>query len=58
MLFRSGLARLGSPLAETSLNPDGVKRQVLIHLVFVLPEVVLAWPEKLKMAGAGDQPAP
>jgi uncharacterized protein (TIGR00645 family) len=37
---------------EISLNPDGVKWQVIIHLVFVLSAVVLAWTDKLMMAGA------
>jgi uncharacterized protein (TIGR00645 family) len=37
---------------EISINPDGVKWQVIIHLVFVLSAVVLAWTDKLMMAGA------
>jgi uncharacterized protein (TIGR00645 family) len=37
---------------EISLNPDGVKWQVIIHMVFVLSAVVLAWTDKLMMAGA------
>lgn len=35
-----------------ALNPDGVKWQVIIHLVFVLSAVVLAWTDKLMMSGA------
>jgi len=42
---------------EISLNPDGVKWQVIIHLVFVLSAVVLAWTDKLMMAGATAKPA-
>jgi uncharacterized protein (TIGR00645 family) len=35
----------------TPINNDGVKWQILIHLVFVLSAVVLAWTDKLMMAG-------
>ena len=37
---------------EISLNPDGVKWQVIIHMVFLLSAVVLAWTDKLMMSGA------
>jgi len=37
---------------EISINPDGVKWQVVIHLVFLLSAVILAWTDKLMMAGA------
>jgi uncharacterized protein (TIGR00645 family) len=37
---------------DIALNPDGVKWQVIIHMVFVLSAVVLAWTDKLMMAGA------
>ena len=37
---------------DLNLNLDGVKWQVIIHLVFVLSAVVLAWTDKLMMTGA------
>jgi uncharacterized protein (TIGR00645 family) len=37
---------------DIAFNTEGVKWQVIIHLVFVLSAVVLAWTDKLMMAGA------
>jgi uncharacterized protein (TIGR00645 family) len=37
---------------DIAFNTEGVKWQVIIHLVFVLSAVVLAWTDKLMMSGA------
>jgi uncharacterized protein (TIGR00645 family) len=42
---------------DISLSMEGVKWQVIIHLVFVLSAVVLAWTDKLMMSGAAAHSA-
>ncbi len=37
---------------EIALNIEAVKWQVVIHLVFVLSAIILAWTDKVMMAGA------
>jgi uncharacterized protein (TIGR00645 family) len=42
---------VNNPLgADAAVNNDGVKWQVIIHLVFVFSAIALAWTDKLMMA--------
>ena len=37
---------------DINLNPTAVMWQVIIHMVFVLSAIILAWTDKIMMAGA------
>lgn len=43
---------------DVSLNPEAVKWQVIIHIIFVLSAVFLAWTDKLMMSGAAANHVP
>lgn len=42
---------------SVAFNDDGVKWQIVIHVVFVLSAIALAWTDKLMMAGVKAQAA-
>jgi uncharacterized protein (TIGR00645 family) len=44
-----------NPKGGTPLDNDGVKWQIIIHLVFVFSAIALAWTDKLMMAGVKAQ---
>jgi uncharacterized protein (TIGR00645 family) len=44
-----------NPTEGTHVNNDGVKWQIIIHLVFVFSAIALAWTDKLMMAGVKAQ---
>ena len=44
-----------NPVDGVAVNNDGVKWQVIIHVVFVLSAIALAWTDKLMMAGVKAQ---
>ncbi len=44
-----------TPAASGTVDHEGVKWQVIIHLAFVLSAIALAWTDKLMMAGVKAQ---
>ena len=44
-----------NPAEGAAVNNDGVKWQIIIHLVFVFSAIALAWTDKLMMAGVKAQ---
>jgi uncharacterized protein (TIGR00645 family) len=42
-------------ITDSAVNNDGVKWQIIIHLVFVFSAIALAWTDKLMMAGVKAQ---
>ena len=43
-------------MTDATVNNDAVKWQIIIHVVFVLSAIALAWTDKLMMAGVKAQP--
>ena len=44
-----------NPVEGVAVNNDGVKWQIIIHVVFVFSAIALAWTDKLMMAGVKAQ---
>lgn len=44
-----------TPIAGVPVNTEGVKWQIIIHVVFVFSAIALAWTDKLMMAGVRAQ---